>query len=354
MSRKTLGGLIAIIGAILIVAGLALMLVVVPGMKQFPEDVDTTRSYSGTMPVLLNAETFEFMTDLDVELSRHFRTEEVDGDVALVFEEQFLLTGGQPLQQLVKHYAIDRKTMEFADTYPEEWASREGFWPREGLVLGWPIDTEKKDYVGWSDDFRDTVTLGFAGEVQHDRAGITTYYFAASAPPKLIHPDAVTAMGLPNELPKEQFAALIQGAAVSDALKNILPVLLDQWEEETIPLQYYYEYEAEYWIEPETGVLIDTRKHELRKVGLGEEFLQISPLLANMSEEQRAGSRVTVFDLTYQATDESVRDAKQDADDAASQIELFGTTIPIAAIILGALLIVVGGVLVLSKVPTAG
>mgnify|MGYP000865423404 CR=1 FL=1 len=271
MSRKTLGGLIAIIGAILIVAGLALMLVVVPGMKQFPEDVDTTRSYSGTMPVLLNAESFEFMTDLDVELSRHFRTEEVDGDVALVFEEQFLLTGGQPLQQLVKHYAIDRKTMEFADTYPEEWASREGFWPREGLVLGWPIGTEKKDYVGWSDDFRDTVTLGFAEEVQHDRAGITTYYFAASAPPKLIHPDAVTAMGLPNELPKEQFAALIQGAAVSDALKNILPVLLDQWEEETIPLQYYYEYEAEYWIEPETGVLIDTRKHELRKVGFSKE-----------------------------------------------------------------------------------
>jgi hypothetical protein len=353
MSRKTLGGIIAIIGAILIVAGLALMLVVVPGMKQFPEDVDTTRAYTGTMPVLLNPATFEFMTDLDVDLSRHFRTEEVDGDAALVFEEQILLAGGQPLQQLVKHYAIDRKSMEVTDSYPEEWASNEGFWPREGLVLGWPIDTDKKDYVGWSDDYRDTVTLAFSEEVQHDRSGVTTYYFTASSPAQPIHPDAVTAMGLPNTLPKEQFAGLIQGADVSDALKNMIPVLLDQWEEDTIPLQYYYEYEAEYWIEPETGVLIDTRKHELRKVGLGEEFLQMSPLLANMSEEQRAGSRVTVFDLTYQATDDAVQDAKQDAEDASGQIELFGTTIPIAAIIIGALLIVAGGVLVLSKAPTA-
>ncbi len=352
MSRRTLGGIIALVGAILIVAGLVLMLVVVPGMKQFPDDVDTTRTYSGTMPVLLNPATFEFMTDLDVELNRNFRTEEVDGDVALVYEEQILLAGGEPLQRLVKHYALDRKSMEVSDTYPEAWASKEGFWPREGLVLGWPIDTEKKDYVGWSDDYRDTVTLAFSEEVQHDRAGITTYYFTAGAPARPIHPDAVTAMGLPNALPKEQFAGLIQGADVSDALKNMIPVLLDQWEEETIPLQYYYEYEGEYWIEPDTGVLIDTRKHELRKVGLGDEFLEMSPLLANMSEEQRAASRVTVFDLTYQATDEAVQDAKQDAEDAANQIELFGTTIPIVAIIIGALLIVVGGVLVLSKAPT--
>lgn len=352
MSRKTLGGIVALVGAILIVAGLVLMLVIVPGMKQFPDDVDTTRTYSGTMPVLLNPATFEFMTDLDVDLTRHFRTEAVDGDVALVFEEQVLLAAGEPLQRLVKHYAIDRKSMEVSDAYPEEWASKEGFWPREGLVLGWPIDTEKKDYTGWSDDYRATVTLAFAGEVKHDRAGITTYYFTASSPAQPIHPDAVAAMGLPNALPKEQFAELIQGANVSDALKNMIPVLLDQWEEDTIPLQYYYEYEGEYWIEPETGVLIDTRKHELRKVGLGEEFLQIAPLLANMSEEQRAASRVTVFDLTYQATNESVQDAKKDAEDAANQIELFGTTIPVVAIIIGALLIVVGGVLVLSKAPT--
>ena len=36
---------------------MALMFVVVPGMKQWPDDVDTQRTYVGTMPVLLNAET---------------------------------------------------------------------------------------------------------------------------------------------------------------------------------------------------------------------------------------------------------------------------------------------------------
>ncbi|MCZ7540572.1 MAG: hypothetical protein M5U29_11825 [Anaerolineae bacterium] len=54
-------------------------------------------------------------------------------------------------------------------------------------------------------------------------------------------------------------------------------------------------------------MLIDTRKHELRSVGLGAEMLAGSPLAA-LPEDQRASLRVPVFDLTYQATDQSVRD----------------------------------------------
>lgn len=349
MNKKVIGGGLLILGIVLVVVGVALMGVIVPGMKQFPDDVDTIREYTGTMPVLLNAQTFEFMTDLDVDLERHFRTEETDDGTALVYEAQTLSSGGQALQQLVKHYSIDRKTMEWTSDHPADWAEKEGFWERSGLAMGWPIDTDKKDYPGWSDDYRDNVPLVFSGEEKHDRSGLDVYLFTSESGPREIDPEQVVVVNLPLELPVEQFAALIENADVSATMKSLLPALLSQWDQDTIPLQYYYEYEAKYWIEPQSGVLIDTWKHELRKASLGQAFVEKFPALANLPEEQRLASRVPIFDLTYQGTDETVQDAKKDAQDAIDTINLFGKTVPIVLIIAGILLGVGGGFLVLRK-----
>jgi hypothetical protein len=349
MSRKALGGILLILGLVLVVAGVLLMGVIVPGMKQWPDDVDTVRTYEGTMPVLLNPNTFEFMKDLNVTLERHVKTEEVDGDVALV-SEAASITGpnGEPLQARLNQYAIDRKTMLAVEDYPASWTGKDGFWNRVGLVLGWPIDSEQKDYDGWADDYRATVTLKYEGEEKHDRADIDTYLFTAGSEPRPIETAAVEAMGLPVALPKEQLIALIGQTDLPNLVKSQLPNLLEQWPDDNVPLAYYYEYEGKYWVEPKTGVLIDTWKHELRKVGLPEEMLANSPLAA-LPEEQREMLRVPVFDLTYQATDSSVEDAKQDAEDAQSQIELFGTTIPLAGIVLGALLALLGIVFLVRR-----
>ncbi len=355
MNSKTLGGILLALGIVLIAAGVVLMGVIVPGMKQFPDDVDTTRRYVGTMPVLLNAETFEFMTDLEVDLERRFATEETNDGVALVVEEQTLSHNGVPLQELLKRYAIDRKTMEWADDYPDDWAEMDGFWERGGLMLGWPIDTEKKDYQGWSDDYRNTVTLKFEGEIEHDRSGLDVYYYTAEYPPREIDPAQVQAVGLPLELPKNQFAALLEDADVSPRLKALLPGVLTAWEEDTVPLDYFYEYEGEYWIEPQTGMLIDTHKHELRKATLGQEFIDALPTLKayidSLSDEERAASRIPIFEIDYQGTDETVQDAKEDAQDAIDQIELFGTTIPIILIVVGFVL-GAGGVFLFLRKPT--
>lgn len=348
MNRKTIGGVLLVLGIILIAGGLILRFAVVPGLKQFPDDVDTTRRYTGTMPVLFSPQTFEFMLDLDIDLERHFSTEATDNGVALVKEKQTLSSGGTPLQQIVKHYAIDRKTMEVSDDYPAAWAENDGFWPRAGLVLGWPIDTEKKDYPGWSDDYRAEVTLKYEGEVEHEHAKINTYYFTAASEALPIHPDAVAAMGLPPGLEKAQFQALIEGTDISDMVKMLLPTLLERIEGDIVPLSYYYQYEGEYWIEPRTGVLIDTKKHELRTVGLAEEILEGSPL-AELPEEQRAGLRVTVSDYTYWGTDESVDDAKKDAEDAKSLLDLAETTLPIVGVVAGLVLGAVGLFLFMQK-----
>lgn len=340
MNRKMLGGILLVLGILLIVAGVVVMAVVVPGMKQFPDDVDTTRTYTGEMPVVLNPATFEFMTGLTIELTRHFKTEEVDGDLALVSEEQILSTQGQPLQQIVKNHVIDRKTMEAVSDYPEKWAGKEGLWPREGLALGWPIDTEEKDYTGWSDDLRTTITFKYEGK--QDKGGIETYYFTTSSGPQPIDPAHVAVLGLPLELPKEQFQALVAGADVPAPIKMAIPLLMNAIEGDTVPLQYYYEYTGEYWIEPTSGVIIDTKKFEKRQAGLPDEILANVPQLAALPEEQRAAARVTVSEFTYWGLDETIADAKKDAEDAKDTIQLYGTTLPIAAIVAGLLLGLVG------------
>jgi len=341
MRRRTLGSLLLLIGVLLIAAGAVVMLYIVPGMKRFPDDVDVTRNYDGTLAVLLNPADFSFMNDLPVVLERHVTTQATDGDLALVREEQVMRSGDQTLQSQTKSYAIDRKTMEAVTSgYPDAWANEPGFWPREGLVIGWPIDTEAKDYPGWSDDFREVVTLVYDGEVTHDRGDITTYHYTASSEARPIVPEAVQAMGLPLALPQDTLMTLIGQTDLPAIVQTALPALLERWEGD-VPLEYYYAYEAEYWVEPKTGVLIDTRKHEVRSVGLGAELLEGSPL-ANLPEEQRAALRVPVFDLTYQATDQSVQDAKADAEDNINRINLYGTYLPIGAIVAGILLALIG------------
>lgn len=356
MNRKLLGGLLLVLGIVLIAAGLVVMFVIVPGMKQFPEDVDTTRVYAGTMPVMLNPETFEFMNDIEVDLERHFETEEVDGDIALVLEDQLLSTQGQPLTQIIKRHAIDRETMMFVDDYPESWAEKEGFAPREGLVLGWPIDTEKKDYDGWSDDYQSIVPLVFVDEREHPRAGIDTYYFTSESGPQPIVPAAVDAMGLPTELTHEQIAGLIGGLDVNPMIAQALPMLIQQAEwPDPVPLSYVYEYTGEYWIEPQTGVLIDTHKIEIRKAGFSEELmLNLAARIEELPVEVDPALigellPVTVFHLDYQATDDTVQEAKDDAQEVIDQLNLFGTTLPIAAIVIGLVLGVVGAFLFMQK-----
>jgi len=351
MNRRLTGGLLSALGILLVIGGLVLMLAIVPGLKKMPDDTDVTRTYQGTMNVTLNPQTFQFMNDLPIEVVRHFKVDAVDGNVALVKEERSMTSGGQPLQQIVSNYAVDRKTMMATDSFPSSWKGKEGFWPREGIVLSWPIGTEKKDYTGWSDDYRATVTLKFEGEVTHERSGMKTYLFKSSSGPKPIVAEQVKVMGLPMELPKAQLAALIGQAdlgALGALVKDQLPQLLAAWAQLTVPLEYYYEYEGEYWIDPTTGVMIDTKKHELRKVGLGETFISQTPL-AMLPEAQRAALRVAVSDFEYLTTDKSVQDAKDSAKDTGGKLKLFGTTLPIVLIIVGLVLGAGGGFLGIRK-----
>jgi hypothetical protein len=361
MGRRTIGGILLVLGAVLIAAGLVVMFVIVPGMKQFPDDVDTVRNYEGTVPILLDAQNLGFLRDLNVNLERHVKTEEVDGDLALVSEQQTLSTEeGQPLLQSNYRYSIDRKTMEFDTNYPESWKGNEGLWDREGLVMGWPIDTEKKDYMLWSDNYREPIQAKFDGEVEHDRSGMDTYLFTSSGDARPIPTEVIQAAGFPAELTQEQLATLIQGLEIDTPngplVKQALPLLIQQadWPD-PVPLTYYYAYDAKYWIEPQTGAIIDTYKKEIRSVGFSEELItalkeqmESMPIKVDTALVDQLVP-VEVFTLEYQATDQSVQDAKGDAQDVIDQLNLYGQTLPIAGIVAGAVLVLIGLILIVRR-----
>ncbi len=115
-----------------------------------------------------------------------------------------------------------------------------------------------------------------------------------------------------------------------------------------VPLGYYYGYDGTYWIDPATGIIVDVEKTEKRSVSLSPDLLEGTPL-ALLPEEQMAALRVPVSDFKYTATDASVEDAKADAEDAGSKLQLYGTTLPWIGIVAGAVLLVVGLVLMRRK-----
>jgi hypothetical protein len=338
---------LTVIGVLLLAAGLVVMLAIVPGMKKMPADTDTTRDYEGTMVALLNPADFTFQKMLPITLTRHFAVTETDGDLALVKEEKTMMAGTTPLQQVVTHYAVDRVTMLASADYPEDWATSEGFIPREGIVLSWPMDTEQKDYTGWSDDYMSTVPLVFAEEATHERSGMTLYKFTSESDAQPIVPEVVASMGLPAELPKEQVQALLGEldleALPGDMLTQLFAALPDP-----VPLAYYYGYEGTYWIDPATGIIVDVEKSERRSVTLDPDLLAGTPLAA-LPTEQLDILRVPVMDFKYTATDASVEDAKADAEDAAGKLDLYGTTLPWIGIIAGAVLLVLGLIVVRRK-----
>ena len=270
--------------------------------------------------------------------TRTVTTEDVDGSKALVRDKADLtaaddsqIPAGTRLTGFDDYYTIDRKTMEAIDNF----TANDAVLPREGLVVGFPIDTEARDYQGWNGDPQTPVTLVFVGE--EEREGINTYVFTASEGPLPIL-DPGTLGEFPAGLPKETVPAIAPLLNLPPELEALigqaLPLLPD-----VLPLEYTYEFSARYWIDPTTGILIDIEKNDVRKaiVAVPGLPLEVPP--------------IEVYNLNYTPTAESKADAVDDAKSNGRLLQLGRTTGPIALWILGALLLV-GGAYLLLRRPT--
>ncbi|MGZ5384471.1 MAG: porin PorA family protein [Acidimicrobiia bacterium] len=334
MRGKVFGSTALTLGILLLAAGLVMLFLVIPGMAQFPDDVDSTRTYEGELSLMLNAEALAtldlanlFIRDVPVTIDRHVQTLQVDGEKALVLDEAVMSGPVGPLQQAEDVYAIDRKTMESIPNFTDDARASD----RKGLVVGFPIGTKPTSYLGWNGDTLETNTLSFLQEEEHE--GLTTYVFTASSGPDLIK-DPVLLSSFPAGLPKAAIEGLLPTLGLpAEAVAQfgqVLPLLPDP-----IPLAYTYTYETKYWVEPDTGVLIDYNKMESRSVGLnfGDQTVPIAE----------------VMHLEYAQTPQSVADAVADAEDAQGQLLWLGKVLPYGLIAFGAILALLGIVAFVRK-----
>ncbi len=316
-----------LLGSLLLIVGLIVQFVVIPGMAQFPEDVDSGRSYEGELALMLNAQALAemdlanvFIRDVPVTIDRTVKTLEVDGGKALVLDTAVLSGPAGPIQSSESTYTIDRKTMEHIDNFTDN----TDVLNREGLVVGFPIGTSSEDYLGFNDDTQTTNTLAFARK--EERAGVSTYVFEATSGPDVITDPALLST-FPSELPKAVVEGLVPALGLSDEamgqLGAILPSLPDP-----VPLAYLFTYETTYWVEPDTGVLVDYEKMESRLVALN---LGGDPVPVG-----------EVMHLEYAQTAASVEEAAKDATDAQGQLFWLGKVMPYTLIAGGALIAVLG------------
>lgn len=323
------------LGAVIFIAGFVVKFVVVPALAKYPDDVDTTRTYVGTVDILNRAEldnpTGEqplFFNDLPVVSEREVETVEVDGDKALVRDTARLVAApgtpiaGTRLTGYEDFHTIDRVTMEAIPNFTTNNQVQE----RQGLAIGFPIDTEARNYTGWNGDPAVTVTLNYVGE--EERQGRTTRAFTASSGPLPIV-DPGTLAEFPESVPRESVPAIAPLLNLPEEILGALPALLPLLPEE-LPLEYTYEFEAKYWIDPATGVLIDIEKNDVRKAIVAvENFpLELDPIV--------------VYDLAYTSSEETLEAAVDDAEKYGTQLTLGRTIVPFGSWVVGALLAIVG------------
>ena len=323
-SRLTLVVGLAVLGVLCLAAAAILKWVAVPSGAKLPSDENTTRQYDGNAKILLNPQALNtgnlksaLVVNTPVKATRNVKTLATSGDVAEVQDTRTLTTAnGQPVGNTQATYAVDRKTLEATSDHPSSWQVT----PAKGLTVSWPIGAEKKDYTGWVQETQTTTTLKYVR--QETKQGLTTYVYQTSSQPAPIK-DPQVLNALPKALPVSALQALAPILPLPPNVKAQLSTLLPQLTQ-PVPLSYTYQVNSTYWVQPTTGLVIDTQREDIRTAGLSV-------------AGQTLAAGIPVFDVTTAFTSTSVANAASDAKDKKNTIDLFSTTLPLILLIIGIL-----------------
>ena len=311
-SNKTVPIVLAALGVLLLGAAAILEWWVVPRRAQLPADTNTVRGFSGTARVLLNPQAIAggnlsaaLLVDQPVTAQRTVKVLATDGDSAEVSDARILATStGQPLASTDTTYAVNRKTLEGASDAPQSWDAT----TPDGLTVSWPIGAEKKDYPVWVNETQTTATATYVKQEQKN--GLGTYVYEVNVPAAAIKDPQVLGT-LPTNLSGAALGAIAERlplpAEQKAQLAQLLPSLGAQ-----VPLTYTYESKSTVWVEPTTGIVVDTDRRETRKAGIGSPPIAAAP----------------VYDVTTTFTDQSVDAAVDEASDKKGTIDTFGSTVP--------------------------
>lgn len=330
--RRISGIVLLLVGILLVAAAGVVRWAVAPAVTVLPSDTNTTRVYTGTAASALNPTLLTgklsgpaILKNLPATVTHTVKVVDTTAHNALVTDRKAVSVAGQKIADYTDRYAVDRKNMGHGTGFSGVTANQ------TGITFNWPIDTKKHNYTGWSSDAQKTVTLHYVGTAK--RGGIDTYVFTDSLATSKIT-NEVELEGLPQSLPKSALASLAPSLGLSAAqlqqMATVLPTLPDP-----IPLAYTISATGQYWVAPDSGLIVDTNKHEVRTVNVtvAGQLVPIAPVL----------------DLTYSAPASTLAAAVKDAKDKASSMTLIRTTLPAIAGGVGILFVIVGAALLVGR-----
>ncbi|PBC70668.1 hypothetical protein BX265_5220 [Streptomyces sp. TLI_235] len=328
-TNMVLRGVGVVVGLVLIAGAFVLTFFVTPTyVARLPDDTDVTRSYTGSFKTLLDAQEVAkgnllsaVKRDVPMAVERTVKVLDTSDDIALVSDSRTTTAAGRAVEKTTWQYAVDRKTLEPATDHPASWTVVDA----KGLTVSWPIGAKKQTYTGWRPETGTTTPLTYSRT--ESRSGVSTYVYLARLPATRITDTQVLA-GLPPAVPKSTLALVAQVGTLSAEAKQKLAVLLPTLPD-PVPLSYTLQSADTFWIEPETGIVVDTQRSQQRTAGVvapsDGAFLPLLP----------------VSDVSYRQTPDSVKAAADDAKDGRNAISLVGTILPIVLGVVGAVLVAV-------------
>ncbi len=321
--RKLFSVAAVVFGLMLIVGAGVVRWTVAPSRVVLPADTNSTRTYTGTAHTLFNAVALNtpgapvLLKNVPITTTHTTKVLKTSGNNALISDAGKLLVAGSPVAAFDYRYAVNRTSMDRGTGF-------KGVDRQTGITFNWPIRTAKANYLGWVSDTRSTTPLVYAGTAK--RGGLSTYMFTATTPAEPLT-DPATLKELPQSLPKATLVNLAAGldldATKAGALKQALPLLADP-----VPFSYTYALTATYWVQPESGEVVDVQERETRTLGIkiGSVIVPLTPVL----------------DISYTSAPAQLASSVTDARHDGNLVTRMYVTLPRALGISGAVVLLVG------------
>ena len=320
----------AVVGVLSLVAAALMAWWITPSyVARIPDGKNISRNYEGTFQTLLDPTALAsgnllgaIKQNVPMSVAQDVKVEKTSGGKALISDSRTTSAGGTKVEQTKWEYAVDRKSLEAVSSHPSSW----NVIPAQGLTVSWPFGAKKKNYQGWTPETQSVATLTYLRSEK--KQGITTYVYEAKvAPTKIVDPQILAT--LPKQLPASLLKLLGTAGALPAAQAGQLAQLLPELPAE-VTLAYTFQDDSTFWIDPNTGLVIDVQRNQQRIAAIALPNGTVVPLIPAVA-------------ATYQTAPASAQSAADDARHGRTVIRWLGVYLPIILLALGFVLLVLAG-----------
>ena len=262
------------IGALLVVAGMAVRWYVAPTLIRFPLNLNETAHYSGIATSYVDqATSLPLAQPLKQPLTLDRNVKVVSGSHSqAIVDESVTITVGTQTTHEQYRYTIDRRSMRLL-AGPSSYAfgnPANVMHPAGDYRINWPLGTTASGhYPSYISEADVAVPLTLVrGKHFHTDAGVSVIDFGSkvTTPVAPYYVNYLKSQGLPTELTAAQLQPqlLAQGIDVAKALADVGPQLTPDESQvvanllsNPVPLKYFYMLDGTISVEPRTGALVD-------------------------------------------------------------------------------------------------